>query len=229
MTEYGIVVTLFMSGKNKNKDFFNEIIHSLLNKNVGVKLVNRHSREVYYADGFFDCGNREIVCNITGPFDRWFPIFLHEYGHYLQWDEFCEEWQDVVDNNAYTVFFSWLKGDDNISKQEAHAACKKIRTLEQHCDNKVIDLIKKHDLNINIEQYAKQSNAYISGYEFMKERRMLIYKIPKEVEKYFSGEKLLKRFPSAESKLKIFELFETSHQPKLPEETSHPLFDLFTD
>lgn len=85
-----------------------------------------------------------------------FEIFLHEYCHFLQWKNNTKLWQRGIKSLNY--FYDWLANK--------YKTCPKyhlinIQALELDADRRVVKLVKKHKLNIDIRKYIKESNAYV--------------------------------------------------------------------
>lgn len=137
-----------------------------------------------------------------------FSIFLHEYCHFLQWKSGTKIWKEGI--KSLNQYYEWL--DKKLDTcEEKHVTA--IQALELDADRRVVNLIKKHKFDINIDQYIKESNAYALTFYYVWLKRdhkkfpinynseEIMEIIPK---RHFTIKGVTKKYP------KIMELFENS-------------------
>ncbi len=147
---------------NTNR-FIGYAINDLLNHNVSITLRSKkYLRDI--TDGWFSSDKKlKFVCNLGDCKDLRISIFLHEYSHFIQWKTKSHYWIGEEYNNAYQEYFEF-KGIENQLKYQ-HL----IQEVEQDCDKIAVNLIKKHMLDIDIDQYIRESNWYIWMYNIVSE------------------------------------------------------------
>ena len=74
---------------------------------------------------------------------------------------------------ASTRFWDWL---DKKTEKKLMKDVYTIQKMESYCDRRAVKLIKRHQLDIDLDWYIRQSNAYIYFYMAISERRSWIKK-----------------------------------------------------
>lgn len=143
-------------------EFIGNAIKELLENDVSVKFNKRIYNSKNSYNYFSYLHKKELEINyFDSDFNNWFPIFLHEYCHFLQWRDEFKKW------NSYTKYL--IKYDSvfntNLTKIKPNII-RKVQEIEMDCDQKAIAFIKKYKLDIDLKQYIKESNFYILCYEF---------------------------------------------------------------
>ena len=165
------------------EQFLKDKTLELIKNGFGVKIHSTklvHDPDCGISSGFF-CADRtkELQVAIGRPQREWVPIFVHEYCHFLQWQEDSKEWRD--NNRAYEVcgnLWSWLAGHEEITKTNLQKLKVSCQALEQDCDKRAVKLIQEEELPIDIEDYIQTSNAYILFYNICVEERCWYGKSP---------------------------------------------------
>ena len=146
---------------NKNAKDFIKFVKAECKKN-GIKCDLRNTKYVKLSgnikcSGYFDEDGPALVCSMNRPDSL--EILAHEFGHFTQWIEQIDLWKAV--NTSMPLVDDWLNGKDvpNIKKQLA--IC---RDLELDNEKRAVKIIKKFNLDIDIERYIKKANAYIFFY-----------------------------------------------------------------
>jgi hypothetical protein len=124
-------------------------------------------------NGYFSEEDNLLKVASNKPFKKWFPVFLHEFCHFLQWKENCKIWQNSVvsdGSDASMEVFSWVDGK-KIPRKKLDTYIRLARDVELDCERRVCKLIKKFNLPLDIEQYAQQANAYVYLYNWLRVRR----------------------------------------------------------
>lgn len=104
----------------------------------------------------------------------WFEIFIHEYCHFLQYIDEIQSKKtryEIVSNKEWFVFFDWVKGDIEISANRIKILRKKIQLFERDCDKRAVKLMRKHNLQIDIERYIQTANVYHLFYSVIELKR----------------------------------------------------------
>lgn len=121
--------------------------------------------------GYFDDESR-ILAVATGPncsSSSVLEVLVHEYCHFEQWRKKVKVWKNsqLISVEKFKYFF-----DKNVKWSRSIQKYLDITIdLELDCEKRSIKLIKKLNLPIDVEVYAKKANSYLYFYSFLKERR----------------------------------------------------------
>jgi hypothetical protein len=144
----------------KAKDFIKHVKSEC--KKYGIKCDLRKTKYVRLSgnikcSGYFDEDEPALVCSMNRPDSL--EILTHEFGHFTQWIENIDLWKKSM--TSMPMVDEWLGGKDvpNIKK---HLAV--VRDLELDNEKRAVKLIKKFDLDIDIDTYIKKANAYVFFY-----------------------------------------------------------------
>ena len=131
-------------------------------KKYGVKCDLRNTKYVKLSgnikcSGYFDEDQPALVCSMNRP-DA-LEILAHEFGHLTQWVEQIDIWKKCM--VSMPLVDEWLAGKDipNIKKHLAVT-----RDLELDNEKRAVKIIKKFDLDIDIDNYIRKANAYVFFY-----------------------------------------------------------------
>lgn len=119
--------------------------------------------------GYFD--EKKRVLMVATKSDYWFRIFLHEYAHMTQWLENIPLWARYAETRADEKMDAWLNGGD-VENHEMYIDI--IRDLELDNEKRTVDIINEWKFNdiIDVNQYIKESNAYVLSYNRLKATRI---------------------------------------------------------
>lgn len=144
----------------KGKDFIKYVKQEC--KKYGVKCDLRKTKYVRISgnitcSGYFDEDGPALVCSMNRSDSL--EILAHEFGHLTQWVEQIDLWKKCM--KSMPLLDEWLAGEDvpNIKKHLAAS-----RDLELDNEKRAVKIIKKFDLDINIDNYIKKANAYVFFY-----------------------------------------------------------------
>jgi len=137
------------------------------------KVVKDH-RNFLEMKGYFDDANKEL-CVATGSDNKWYQILLHESCHMDQYIEDQYLWNKC--SPAFTIFDDWLMGEREVNREVLEEVVQDIIRLELDCERRVVEKIKKYDLNIDPYDYEKISNISIYLYLFFLEKKKWIPEI----------------------------------------------------
>ena len=141
-----------------------KVISELIKDKFSILL--HQSKKANDFGGSFDYSEKEFIVsmhNKTG-----FEILIHEYCHYLQWKTNRKQFLKLI--NGCSIVFDWLEGTF-YKKDVVAEAIKAAITLEWDCENRALEQIKKHKLDIDIDQYCKAANSYLLFYNIVHEKR----------------------------------------------------------
>lgn len=130
-------------------------------KNVKIPRSNIRS------SGFFSEVDRLLAVATGVPENVWIPILLHEYCHMQQ----SKEQLDIWKNDRSEDLDYWLDGKVEKTTQEIEDMVFSTLNIELDCEKRVIEFIKRHNIDIDVEVYAKKSNAYVYFYHIIKNHR----------------------------------------------------------
>ena len=138
-------------------------------KKHGIKASLRNTKYVKLSgnikcSGYFDDENRVLVCSMNRP--DFLEILAHEYCHLTQYVDKIELWDAV--NVSMPLLDEWLSGEE-VEDIDQHIS--KCRDLELDNEKRTVEVIKKFDLNMDLDHYVRKANAYVQFYNYMKHSR----------------------------------------------------------
>lgn len=145
-------------------NFTCKVLGDLLENKFSVLLHQKNMVE--YCGGWFDSENKEFVVALRNKMG--FEILVHEYSHFLQWKNSKRFYNHGA--NSCGVIFSWLDGKF-YKKETVKNAIMSIIELEWDCEMRALELINKHNLDIDVSRYLKATNAYLLFYHIVHETR----------------------------------------------------------
>lgn len=145
-------------------NFIGKVVNELLDD--GFSLVLHQQKQHSHLGGSFDGHSKEFVVSIKGKLG--FELFIHEYCHYLQWKERRRYYNNLI--NGCNIVFDWLDGTF-FKKNILKYAFDLVIELEWDCERRAVELIKKYDLDVDIERYCRTANTYILFYHIVRETR----------------------------------------------------------
>lgn len=113
--------------------------------------------------GYFDEVNK-VLAVAMGHKDS-MSLFVHEYCHVTQWIEGIEIWNKCSNEYSHDKMDRWLNGEYIEDINHHIDNCK---YLELDNEKRAVKLIKKFDLEIDVDDYIRKSNAYIQFYNYLK-------------------------------------------------------------
>ena len=155
---------------------------ALLLSQAGVELVFCPEKTVpYIAPAGFPCAGyfldtpKQVLAVATGlGVEEWFPVFLHELCHFRQWRDNSPEWaaNKMPDGReAVEVLDSWVSGEE-VCEETLNMALQAALNVERDCEERTLALIKSLGLPICPVWYAKQANAYVQSYRWLRLSRV---------------------------------------------------------
>jgi hypothetical protein len=164
---------------DNDKMFVGHAILKCIQKNT--KVFFEHKESVDCGDeikcsGFFDESMLELHVATKKSQRDFFPIFVHEFCHFLQWTEGSKVYKNISGTQKDRDMWKWLNGDD-IPMERVRKSIKAYQELELDCEKRVIQTIDEFNLSIAKSDYIKQSNIYILFYSLIKKTRKW-YKYP---------------------------------------------------
>jgi hypothetical protein len=153
-----------MSSTPNLEKFIKDAILDLVSNGISLELTLRNIH-----CNVFDEGQRLIIQRVRGELKDWGPTFIHEYCHFLQWKK--GKYASFLYGEAGGDFDYWLKKKVKLGDKELNLIVNRIKRCELDCEKTVVKMIKKHKLEINVEQYTKNANAYIYSYNMIVETK----------------------------------------------------------
>ena len=138
-------------------------------KKYGVKCDLRRTKYVkmtssMICSGWFDESVPELVVAMNRQ--DWIEILVHEYSHLTQWVDKEPIW--VKSEKSLSKVWDWLDGK-NCKNIGSHIDV--ARELESNNDRRAVKIIKKFNLDVDLDQYIQKSNAYHQFYNWLKVTR----------------------------------------------------------
>lgn len=124
--------------------------------------------------GYFSEAEGVLRVAIDKPQNEWLAILAHEYGHLLQYIEQCYEYRQIQYNgqNIILKFDQWLNKEIELSDNDKTEIFNRLFNFERDCEARAINLIKKYNLPINLEDYTQKANSYLLLYPTIKITRV---------------------------------------------------------
>ena len=124
--------------------------------------------DLLVAGYFVDRPQLTLAVGIGKPIDEWLPILVHERGHMEQWIDKDRVWDEAFADNRETVDWidEWTQGRDDLPMPIAQLIERSF-AVELDCERRAIELIKKFELPIDIEQYTQKALSYVYYYKHM--------------------------------------------------------------
>lgn len=151
----------------KWKRFLEHVIEQCKLKNVELDL--RKSKYLELSDnikcgGYFDSDIPKLACAMDHKESK--TLLIHEYCHMTQWLDEIPLWNESAE--SIELVDKWLGGEDveNIGK---HVRISK--DLELDNEKRAVQIMKDWDLEIDIEDYIRKSNAYVLFYLYLEKSR----------------------------------------------------------
>lgn len=113
--------------------------------------------------GYFDGENKELAAAMKHKDAM--SLLVHEYGHMTQWLENIDIWKRCMDDDSHNIVDEWLSGK---YFEDINYHIDNCKYLELDNEKRAVKLIKKFDLEIDVDDYIRKSNAYIQFYNYLK-------------------------------------------------------------
>jgi len=166
---------------SSTRKFINYVKAECKKHGVKVKISNRKyliipEENNVRVNGYFCSDSKVLRVASNKPFKKWFPIFVHEFCHFLQWKENCKIWRDSFSDgnlgylDASDAVFKWIDGE-RMSSKKIDKCIVLARNVELDCERRVCKLIKEFNLPLNLDEYAQQANTYVYLYNWLKYSR----------------------------------------------------------
>lgn len=173
--------------KKSDKDFIKHVKSEC--KKHGIKCDLRNTKYVRLSgnikcSGYFDEDEPALVCSMNRP-DA-LEILVHEFGHFTQWIEQIDIWKKCM--ISMPLVDEWLSGKE-IPDIKKHLAA--TRELELDNEKRAVKLIKKFNLNIDIDHYIRKANAYVFFYN----RLLATRKWPTPNNSPYTNQRIIEKMP----------------------------------
>lgn len=138
--------------------------------------------------GYFDDQDPEegpvFACATGRDPEKWFPIFVHEFCHFEQWNSRPDWWASLKfdGKEGLDLVLEHWAGKRALSPTEVVRYCLTSAECELDCERRVLRKIEKSRLPIDEKHYARSANSYITFYYAMPELRAWYKRRPYEIE-----------------------------------------------
>lgn len=122
--------------------------------------------------GYFSAESKELV--VAKNNSSWEETLIHEFCHFKQWSENCEEWSNLMITptiEANELFDLWLKKEIELSPEQLKKYIDLIIDLELDCEKRTVEMIRKYNLPVDTKRYIKKANVYLRFYKVVEHHR----------------------------------------------------------
>lgn len=67
--------------------------------------------------------------------------------------------------------WKWIDKEIELDKKEIETIFKRVQDMELDCERNTVKLIKKYELNIDVQQYICEANIYLYFYSYARKNR----------------------------------------------------------
>jgi len=121
--------------------------------------------------GYFNDGEKKLFVATKMPFKNFFPVFLHEFSHFIQWRIEEPSFMNINrHHNLDSDMWDWLEGKD-IPIERVKKSIDAYKLMEINCDKQAVKFIDEFKLSINREFYIQAANVCALAYGVLKETR----------------------------------------------------------
>ncbi len=165
--------------------FFVEALKQLMFFGCGFEFINSNKIKMdcdLYTNGLFDHTIPKLSVAFDKPLEEWSLIFIHEYSHFLQWNENDPiYWSDCVFGRD--LYENYIQGQEvNLSKNRLHFIIDKIQLIELDAEKRSVDILERWNFSDKtIRKYTKRANSYIFFHEILKIKNSWYKTAPYEV------------------------------------------------
>ena len=112
--------------------------------------------------GYFDHSQRHLVVAAHKPLSEWLSILVHEYCHFLQWQERKAVWRNCqVDSRDSSIILDQYFLGANVAEETLDRAFAATIAVELDCERRAVELIRTMNLPLDVEKYIQRANAYL--------------------------------------------------------------------
>jgi hypothetical protein len=158
---------------NNDKTFIGWAISECVKEGIAVHLITKPYLEMAGGNcvGYFCEGDKELCVASKVPFKSFFPIFLHEFCHFKQWQTEEPLFVKLSKNSDLdNDMWDWINGIE-ISKSRVKKSIRAYRQMELNCEKRAVKYIDEFGLSIDKDWYIKAANVYVLFYGIIEETR----------------------------------------------------------
>jgi hypothetical protein len=152
--------------------FIDSVISFCLIHSLGLEVVEEEHVTIFGSEcaGSFSARNDTLSIAVGVPFEEWFPVLAHEFGHANQYVDDRKKFRDM-DVGSDRVF-EWTGGKE-FTTEELDKAFSDAIWLESDCEARTVKAINTYRLNdiIEVNEYAQKGNAYAQFYQHLRNTR----------------------------------------------------------
>lgn len=152
--------------------FIGRIVPTMIEAGVSVHISQKATINRRYL-GWFD-GERKLF-RVANGCTQAFAVMVHEYNHFLQWRDDRKLWHRCATTESEIEIA--LDGANEITDR----MIRNVIAIEHDCDVRSLEMIDDLQLDIDAEQYAARTNAYLMMYHMMRHVGRAPRKYPTEI------------------------------------------------
>lgn len=128
-----------------------------------------------FCSGYFGDENEEgmvvFACAMKRPWEDWFPVFVHEFCHFEQWRDRRDWWNSLKfdESEGVDLAIEAWEGKREATQTQIIHWCLTSAIAEIDCEKRALAKIVEHNLPLDVKDYAKKANSYITYYYAMPE------------------------------------------------------------
>ncbi len=136
----------------KSKKCLEFILNDLYENNIDLEFIKIKPDDL---SGLFDPTQKKIKLSNSSENIFWFSVLLHEYCHFRQWHEKTHS------------FYKLYEHLENYEPYELMIRCINSYNIELDCEKRVVSLIRKWKLPIDVKMYTRLANAYVLSHLYI--------------------------------------------------------------
>ena len=125
--------------------------------------------------GVFEAETYHLRVATGRPYKVWAPIFVHEFAHYLQYQEDIPECDAMLLNGDVYVGYladQWLAGNVELNRKQRLRYFRAMQALELDCERRTCLLLAQWKLGVDRDAYGSMANAYVLSHEVALQHRV---------------------------------------------------------
>lgn len=134
-----------------------ELISWVEEQGCPVQIKNK-SGHGYQGLFYWNKPHRIVLFSKGNPKKVLFRTLIHEYCHYMQWQE--KYLQKIEKLFNWQDYYFFLEDKKKLSRSKQLRALLGVLMLEHDCETRTINLIKEKGWPVNIQKYIRGANAY---------------------------------------------------------------------
>lgn len=155
------------------RELLGEIVTECIENGFSVKLINSETVDLedsklegLSSSGFFDPASRVLAVAIGKSIDKWIPLLVHEFNHFLQWLNNPKKAASTA--KSYELLWKCVSGDiGNMSEKRIRKNLLPAIQYELECERATVNMLLAFDIPIDITSYIKGANSQLYFYSMI--------------------------------------------------------------